>query len=368
IRPRNHSIGDKDKQCVGFGDNTKDFLIVWGAGKEDGQKVNTDSAAGRFFFQVLHLRNMYGKESITLTHTAEPSWEQKVWLSTATNQSDVVRMKLSEMQYGNRHITFEGTKVPLYYPRWFPPRPNEGKRIEYKEIPYPKLSIEFKENDRSVYSPIFIYLHKDGNKEKICNIVGDLMYAWPHLELFALLPEQGIFVVRVWLYWIHKRFIGNYFYGFSASDISEEGKYRKIEQKLVLEIPDIERFDFILDTKLGKITWYGTDFHYQEHWGRIKGDIVEARIAGGFDLVQTTIDRYPDRFKNGDRYDLVEKLKNILSNEQKPESMKFESIPDMSLSNAAERAYEYRAFNIKTHVPYVRNGEIAVDMISNIVS
>jgi hypothetical protein len=367
IRPINHSIGDEDKLCVGFSDNTKDFLIIWGAGEEDGQKVNRDSAAERFFFQVLHLRNTYEKESITLTHTAEPIWEQQVWISAANNQSEVVRMTLGGVPNGRRIITFEGTKVPMYYPRWFPPRPSEGKKIEYRELPYPKLSIEFEENDRSVYSPISIYLHENGSKEKICDIVGDLAYAWPHLELFALLPEQGIYVVRLWLYWIHKRFIGDYFYGFT--DIYEEGKYRKIEQKLVLEIPDIERFDFVLETKLGKITWYGTDFHYQEHWGRIKGDIVEARIAGGFDLVQSTISRLSDRLKQGGRYDLVEKLKNKLNDEQKLESMKFASIQDMSFEDAAERAYRDRAlFNIKSHVPYVRNGEIANDMVSNVVS
>jgi hypothetical protein len=60
IRPIKHSIGDKEKLFMGYEDNTKDFLIVWGAGEEEGQKISKDTA-GRIFFQVLHLRNLYAR-------------------------------------------------------------------------------------------------------------------------------------------------------------------------------------------------------------------------------------------------------------------------------------------------------------------
>ncbi len=368
IRPANSSLGGRDKMYVGFPDSTNDILIIWGAGKEQGQYIGPYTS-GRMFLQMLHLRGVHEKESVTFNHTADILWEQKLPVVRAYTGMDVVKMRLDRVQNDLRIIRFEGTKMPIYYPRWFPPKPTKGEKIQYVEEWYPELTVEFEENDRSLYSPIRIYLHKNGSKKKICNIEGDLMYSWPHVELFSLLPDEGIMVLRVWLYWIHKRFIGNVLYSFELTDKSEKGGYRKIGQDSMVEIPDIERFDFVLDTKKEKITWFSADFHYQEHWGRVKGEVVEARIAGGLDLVQETLERLRDRFEAREHYNPVETLKEVLMDEGKAESMSYDTVTDMAVNQVVERVRQQRAmFNIRTHVPYVKNGEIAAELVSSVVT
>jgi hypothetical protein len=367
IIPEKQSMKDDDQLHTGYADDTKDMLVIWGAGDEEGQVIAPGST-DRCFLNLINLKEVKEKELLTLTNP-DFRWKKQVSLTSACNPKEAVKMKFRNIEGNRKQITFEGRKIPLYYPRWFPPRPSEGKRIEYREINYPVLFADFEEKNSSVNSPISISLLENGKKKEICNIEGDLAYSLPHIELFALLPDAGIFVIRVWLYWIHKRFIGNRFYGFENLDISEKRNYRKFEQKLTLEIPDIERFDFVFNSKIGKITWFGTDFHYQEHWGIVKGEVVEARVAGGFDIVGEVLKRIWERQKKSECYDLVEKLEKRQQIEFNQESINLTSIPEMTASEIVTRAYSYRKmFNIRTHVPYVKNGSIDHDMVSNIVS
>lgn len=361
VRPRESIVGSDDKKrYVGFADDTQDFLIVWGAGKEKGQQIDSEPNVRRFL-QLIHLKNDHDNEKITFMHSERYWWEQKVFISRAS-AGDVVRMKMDK-NGENRRITFEGTKLPMYYPRWFPPRSTRGEKIEYMDLKHPEISIEYEENYLGVGSSILIFLTIGDQKRKIGSVQGDLKYSYPHAEIFSLLPANGIFVLRLWLYWIHKKFDGYPFYTFDGTDKSGND-IGQFGQQMTSEIPDIERFDFVIDVKIGKIIWYGTDFHYQEYWGHVRDDVVNAKVAKDVDLVIKSISMLPFRFnKTTAVYNPIESLKLIILGGKESESL------ELSLGDGAQYESELKAaLNIRTHVPYVENGRIDRSLISSIIS
>jgi hypothetical protein len=357
IRPENRRIGGEKKEYFGLIDGGEDFLVIWGAGRENGQYI--DSIESRTFLNLIHLRNKYQEGRITFRHSAKFAWKQQLHLF-APNGDDMVRM--NHTVKGNcANITFEGTRIPDYYSRWFPPRYSNGETIRYLQEKYPEISIEYAEDDSGINSPMWIFLWKNGHKKKIGSLQGDLRYARPHAELFALLPSGGIFVLRLWLYWIHKRFQGNFFYTLEES-AGPESNYRKLGKALVEEIPDIERFDFVIDTDKGRITWYGTDFHYQEYWGKTRHDIVDAWVAGSVDLFVKTVELSCNRVTPPLNYNPIHHLKDILKGKVGTSFVKPEPKDIMEVQKT------FRPLNIETHVPYVKRADIDMNLISSIIS
>ena len=189
IYPKKVSDGKNEKLHVGYPDDTKDILVVWGAGNKEGQYVDSQ-ITGRMFMQIIHLKNhLAKKQSLTFKHTSYFSWEQQIWLTGATDD-DILRMKEPIKSGDLKIILFHGKKVPLYYPRWFPPRPTAGQNLVYKEIPYPNITIEFREKNEIIVSPINIYLFNKQRKKKICSIDGNISHSKPHVEIFALIPDE----------------------------------------------------------------------------------------------------------------------------------------------------------------------------------
>lgn len=361
IAPKDAILGpENDKKYLGFVDNSKDFRILWGGGQTKGQKIESNS---RMFFQLFHLNNKHVCENITFKSFNRYDWNQKLTISSASND-DVVRMKINE-QNEKRCITFEGTKIPTYYSRWFPPRPSET-RVNYEFFDsIPEITINYEEDDSGIISQISIFLVSKGQNRKIAIINGDLRYSIPHVEIFSLLPNDGIFVLRFWLYWIHKNFTDNTFENLRGTSETGLGERNFVEDN-ILEIPDVERFDFIIDTREVKIIWYGTDFHYQEYWGKVKDNTVNAKIAGGFDLVTKSIELAPLRLGSPNFPNPIESLKNKIQRGQIPETLLTTSECTTELNQQIND--DLRALNIKNHVPYVKNTNIDKSLVSSIVS
>ena len=54
------------KMYVGYTDESEDFLVLWGGGKETGLEVNRHNFAGRLFLQVLHKGKVLDSPTLTL--------------------------------------------------------------------------------------------------------------------------------------------------------------------------------------------------------------------------------------------------------------------------------------------------------------
>ena len=351
--------GGMTKRYVGLADDSDDFFVVWGAGEENGQFVSSDSNK-RMFLQLIHLGNNIKDDKITFTYTGKFGFEQQLQIAPIICD-DVVKMNVNR-KINNSEIKFSGSKIPSYYARWFPPRPNKNEEINYDFFQLPDLCIEYEENDSGIKSPILISIQHNNKKHTICSIQGDLHYSYPHAEIFSFIPDQKIFVLRLWLYWIHKKFRGNFFYGLSPGQ--DPSKYtRKLAQKISLEIPDIERFDFVIDGEMEKILWYGTDFHYQEYWGYVDTEVVDANVAGDVDLIVESISMLNHRFNTMQNYNPVDTLKRIILEE--PHQLK----PlEISVKEKTYSTRHMRTLNLRTHVPYVKNKIIYRNLISSIVS
>lgn len=337
--------GKIDNKFVGYSDSKNDdFLVVWGAGKEKGQELKSGK---RMYFQLINLKEPK-EQTITFKDTENFYWSETLRIIPANN-GNVVRMIKNE---DTNLFEFKGDLIPQYYSRWFPP-----KQINYDKTEFPKIKIEFKKNNSGIVSPIIIKLETTQGLKKIGSVEGDLDYSNFNAEIFSLFPGSQFFVLRTWFYWIHKNFEGGL-----LRSLEETGDDTKtLIGNTILEIPDIERFDFIIDAENDCIIWYGTDFHYQEYWGKVEGPEVCARIAGGIDLVTQTTQLSISRLSNEKSYDPIESLKQKISDND-------HNLIEFTASKIKTNEADEKSINIKTHVPYVKNSKISNDLFSIIVS
>ena len=111
------------KTHVGFADDSEEFLVLWGGGKEKGLDVNKENADGRLFLQILHKGKNIDPQSITLCHSKTGKPIGIIKLVPAEVSPNLVTMELNrEEGTDSQTITFKGNMIPNYYSRWFPPR------------------------------------------------------------------------------------------------------------------------------------------------------------------------------------------------------------------------------------------------------
>jgi hypothetical protein len=346
---------DRDKNLfVGFADQSEDFLILWGGGSERGLKVSDDNVNGRLFFQILHRGNITtDTQSITLCHSGSDMPITTIKLVPAEDYTNLIRMNMCPAKEGSEFhiISFKGSKVPLYYPRWFPPRPSENKKIEYSEIDVPNIKIKFKVKESAfiaqVDSDIDIFLNDDPNP--IARISEDWRYSSLHAELFTIFGDSDYLILRLWCYWVN----ANFSFGGSIN----------------IECPDYERFDFLIEMKKKKVTYVGTDFHYQEWWYKIDDgeDFTRAKIAGGLWTIERTLMGLKERFNTKENFDPMTLLKVMLRQETTAMSpMKI--LREYIQSNRSKMGPNKAAGFFGKHIPYPENGRPVADLVSSVAT
>jgi hypothetical protein len=276
-------------------------------------------------------------------------------------------------------ITFTGSKVPLYYPRWFPPRPSENEKIQYYETDLPNIKIKFKAKDSSfipeIDSDIDIFL----NDKPIAKIVDDWRYSSLHAEIFTIFECSDYFVLRVWLYWVNATF-SNTFRGDKIIVTRNEAirlndnlspvnkKSKGFLDSINVECPDYERFDFLVDMKKNKIVWVGTDFHYQEWWFKIDEaePLVRAKIASGLWTIEHSLKSLIDRFQPEENFNPMTLLRVMLKNAGTPSS----NVPIMKdYISKNKNAPGPRGIGfLGKHIPYPENGKAVAELVSSIAT
>ncbi|HLN88982.1 MAG TPA: hypothetical protein VK253_02845 [Candidatus Binatia bacterium] len=303
VTPQYSTLSEANMEFVGFADSNRDFYVIWGGGIAQGQYVEKNSTK-RMFMQLIHLRKDYPEAAITFEHSAFPSRSQTIKILRATDQNCGKIVDENPGVIGHKMLHFEGTYMPLYYPRWFPPKPEEVKYTVIQKCP--EVSIEYTENEDGITSSdVNVFFGKGKEMEQICSVTGDLEYSRMVGELFSLVQCDRVFVLRLWFYWIHKRIEGG-FLGTSDSEAQVDASETLGVSERTIEVPDIERFDFVIDghpgTKTNRVLWCGTDFHYQEYWVKPKTPMVKAKIAGGVDLVYESAKLWPLRYLQQKKY------------------------------------------------------------------
>ena len=376
IYPYNRPDSEK-KSHVGFADGSEDFLVLWGGGKEKGLNINKENVNGRLFLQILHKGKNIDQQCITLCHSKTGKPICVIKLVPAEVSPNLVTMKLNRIVGTNSQtITFKGNRMPNYYSRWFPPRAPE-KKIQYHHVKVPQISIKFRVKEEysivNVDSNIDIFL----DDLKIGQVTGDWCYSGIHAEIFTIFGDSDFLVLRLWMYWINTDFSRKCFGGenelvsntgdvLTNKSIKNEVAKRGLWESFDIECPDNERFDFLIDMRKKKVTWLGTDFHYQESWYRFEETepFVKARIANDFNTLEQVFQKLGDRFNQPrENYDPMIRLKEIL---RKPDAIKTLTQQDVQ-EIQAHKVTRGVGFTRK-HVPYAENGNAVAELVSSVVT
>ncbi len=359
IYPRNSTLFDPYKeQYVGYAEGNQDFLVVWGGGNKQGQYIKQD-ATDRMFMQLIHKKGDHNDASIIFRHSVAGTKELTIQKpKNAPPTAEISKMvdadagkSMIDLAKGESLKTFEGKYFPEYYSRWFPPQ-----EIKYiAPLKQPQIFLKWKEDELGIKSPVEIFSRVGEENKSICTIDGDLKYSQLHAELFSLLETEGIFVLRVWFYWIHTRFEKGLLDSSGESGISDSHDLGAFDRLSGVEVPDIERFDFVLTPDFSKITLYATDIHYQEYWGIINETPVKASIAGFKDVAAVTAVLYPLRFlQDQDLYDPIEAVKSYVCGKLKAENCKAMVVKEGQENDSKS----LKAGDIRAHVPYISQSVI----------
>jgi hypothetical protein len=351
LRPKNSVIGGEQREFVGFADASKDFLVIWGGGIGRGQPLN-GTTKDRMFFQLINTKDTCESTPLTFIHDGQFGWETKVEL-VRPNVSDIVHGVWDE---NNNTLSFHGNNLPIYYSRWFPVRPPET--LQYLSLEYPAIKVQVKKVNNEIVAPVEISIASDnGANKKIAVINGDIACSNIHAELFSFIPEKKIYVLRLWVYWINKRFDEGFFNAEIESMNNTE--YLGNIQNSIDEIPDIERFDFVIDGEKKQIIFFATDFHYQEYWGAIDSSVVDAKIADIADILLVSIGNCSIKLSQKSKYyNPVPWVKQIISSKQK-------QAETTAIKPIMQPSQERFLGKILNHVPYVTIGTTSKELISS---
>jgi hypothetical protein len=372
---------------VGYNDGVdKDFFVIWGGGVREGITMNSDSVGKKLFLNLLHVGTTDKNQSLSLYSGLSTLPLAKIELIPLVKSRDVVRMSM-EIKSDIRTIKLVGNKIPFYYSRWFPrDKIIQENEFEYYETQIPSIILEFKEDSRfdipKINSDVTIYL----DEVKIAEIGGDWKHSYIHAELFSISKRANYLVLRIWFYWLHENFDKNPILGgeglSEAIQRIERDKYsvntpeatlRNFAKSLDIEVPDLERFDLLIDCEKKRVLFVGTDFHYQEMWYRIKDDasFVEAKISDQFDTIVESINKLKYRFEKPGQHNPVYRLQKILEYESihsfvgtaSPISSNFANLKNIDNDEVVRR------FGIlRKHIPIVSKASLHKDLISSIVT
>ncbi len=308
-------------RVYGTAEGDPDLWVAWGAGDERGFCVKTKD---RFkidkvplpldddgcYYIYLHLIHRPEKpfvhtpaaKTLTVQATGEDGQvygETTVRLTAPAAAANPVRAHWDwDLDAGVSTITLRGagngpTQLPLYVSRWWPVR-----RVEY--APMDAATARFLQELHIVYRR-----QENGqNRGRIDVSLGDTPlakftgelalplhdYRLCTAEVFRFLDDCHL-VMRLWFYWVHLGFSANQLLTFVPSDPSDDQREEAervsdgLKKGLLPwhkreEVPDVERFDLLLDANDLSVKYVGSDTHWQEFWAVVNtGEPLRARIA-----------------------------------------------------------------------------------------
>lgn len=308
--------------------NDPDLWIAWGAGDEQGFAVKStdrfkvdkvalpldDDGVYFLYFHLIHrpadpfaheltekevvmqavdgLGNVVGETAVSLTIPANaanplrPHWHTD-WLN---GQSEITLR-------GRPH---QPTQYPRYLSRWW-----SQSHIAYETL-HPntplatfvdQLRIQSDRQDGlSDRSRLLVWA---GN-ELLATLDGDILLPLHdmrlcNIELFQFTDDTHL-VLRFWFYWLHLRFSPDDLLTFVPNEqqATQRSEAERVGQQLASglmpwhrreEVPDVERFDLLLNPSDFTVKFVGTDTHWKEYWAIVDAsEPLQARIATKRDL------------------------------------------------------------------------------------
>lgn len=256
----------------GFPENNHSLMVSWGGGHEPGPCVKAKDVlhfkeepvplkAGENSYIYLNLTHIDPDDipvSAVLTLEAyEPADSHRdeavvSTLSITLKKPEQVpsAVRLMEPVPGSTDTLGiqSGTHLQNYDPRWWPEE--VGYTADSTNLP---LTIKREGNQLKVYwqdetTPKILITDRT-NPSLL--VEGEHQIPYLNTVLFDLFNfDEHHIALRVWFYWLNKGIGGKYFFGRH-------------------EVPDSERFDFIMRKESGKVMFVCTDLHWAEMWGEV---------------------------------------------------------------------------------------------------
>jgi hypothetical protein len=310
LRLRPVRMIDSDKQSGtfrGWPADSDAFVLSWGGGHEPGPCVKAKDrfkvleepvalAAGEqsyLYFNLTHIRPDELPKTAVLTleayQPAKLGTPEKVisTLNIRLQRPDplppAVRRFVPVAGDDNHWQVSEGTHLPAYDPRWWP------EQVYYlpaaAKLP---LSIVCEQNQLEVLwdgrlEPIAVITDKTDP-----SLLQDGTHRREHANtvLFDLFQFDAHHIaLRVWFFWLNKKIGGKLFIGRH-------------------EVPDAERFDFIIRQESGAVIFVCTDLHWSEVWGEVETMPLQVSLGLSREMiykeVSTTVARWLGWQKEGD--------------------------------------------------------------------
>jgi hypothetical protein len=367
---------NNDDFCGGYDDEKNGLKIIWGGGQENGVeftvKGNTYRYAFLFVFPETNSKLVDYNLTLQINKTTGDS---------NTNKLEEIKLKLFPIQTGQpinniahqrttinnsdniSKVTFEGNLVSHYYPRWFPELYGLIANTDnyYQSEPLiANISFKIYKKSHGLDKDRIVLEFKE--KER-ATIEGDMDGANYHIDIFKF---NDSFILRIWFLWISKKqFIDRN----NLEPLQEDVRRKGISFNP--ELPDFERFDIVFSPD-GNILAICTDFHWQEYWYKLVEDNTNmiGVIAKALHPIEESLGRLFNRNFVENKYeDIITDLSKItsLSKNFNPQSICTDGeVIDTSLQNRKIPLVRGRNF-FRSHVPYVRNGNILTNMISHVV-
>jgi hypothetical protein len=204
-------------------------------------------------------------------------------------------------------------------------------------------------------------------ENEIAIVEGDMDGANYHIDLFKF---NNAFIIRIWFLWISKKQF--------RDKNNLEPLQRDVQTRGIFdnpELPDFERFDIIVSSLNGNILAVCTDFHWQEYWYKLRNDSTPmiGVVAKLFHPIDESLSRLCNRNFVDNKYEnIITDLTKIVSLSENfdlnPNLMYLQGEEIEESIHNREKMPVPRGKNFfRSHVPYVRNGNILSNMISHIV-
>jgi hypothetical protein len=265
----------------GYADQDDSLVISWGGGHEDGPCIKADDKGGHaeacvplaagdgsnIYLNLKHLGPAV-PDTATLTLEAYDPASQTAHASLALLLQKPAETPATIMRFqptGNGRWLIEGDHLPIYDPRWWP-----RTELSYRPAAPPPLTIRQDKTRLLVEwagtAGSLIVIHDETLPSLLTSDPAEQKPGGVDFELFNF--DQNHFVLRVWFSWLNRN-IGYYF-----------------AEQIRHEVPDAERFDFIIRKQSARVILVGTDLHWKELWGQVQQTPVRATYGLGLNLLR----------------------------------------------------------------------------------
>jgi hypothetical protein len=341
----------KDLVCA-HADTGEAFVISWGGGHEAGPCARAKDFLSAFetcaplkkedtsfiFFNARHV-GPDCPETATVTLEAREcrgmgcdkvgrevaSLKVTLQKPSGTPATDEIMRVVPADQKG-RWVVSSGGYLPRYDSRWWP-----GADVAYEPSEPVPLTIRLEERQLLVKwadKDEAIALIADSTKPPSILLTPDA----PVFELFAF--DEGSAALRVWFFWLDKNMGGGG--GFI-------GRH---------EVPDAERFDMIINRRVGRVLLACSDLHWRETWGEV---IWGKPLLATLGMTQETKSKLAREKWSGAWNGLWDRVGRLLNGGQMDAETSYNPLDETIRPRVKELALKPKARGTEAHIPMLHN-------------